>query len=228
LPYFEICFYCAEDTGIIDSTIQDPDLIDGREVANEISLESDCGNFQVNAEDLWYKAGPNMNLVDDSESGEVDKSVQPCSTYTLKPNESLGISRRVTSTSFAGHGMSKRISRTLHDSDIGDSEVRRVHSSSSLQDESTLVYKRIHEEETEEKTPQFDNKILHHNVDDLVYKAFPSDKNLLKSNVMIKWTPPRSPFNLVQEHLHHDPWQLLVATIFLNRTQGKSHNLYSV
>ena len=35
-----------------------------------------------------------------------------------------------------------------------------------------------------------------------------------------KWTPPRSPYNLVQESLFHDPWKLLVATIFLNRTKG--------
>ncbi|XP_006901111.1 PREDICTED: methyl-CpG-binding domain protein 4 [Elephantulus edwardii] len=37
----------------------------------------------------------------------------------------------------------------------------------------------------------------------------------------LKWTPPRSPFNLVQETLFHDPWKLLIATIFLNRTSGK-------
>ncbi|KAL1021516.1 hypothetical protein UPYG_G00014250 [Umbra pygmaea] len=36
-----------------------------------------------------------------------------------------------------------------------------------------------------------------------------------------KWTPPRSPFQLVQETLFHDPWKLLVATIFLNKTSGK-------
>ncbi|KAM9855537.1 methyl-CpG-binding domain protein 4 isoform 2-T2 [Aulostomus maculatus] len=36
-----------------------------------------------------------------------------------------------------------------------------------------------------------------------------------------KWTPPRSSFNLVQETLFHDPWKLLVATIFLNKTSGK-------
>ncbi|XP_072537135.1 methyl-CpG-binding domain protein 4 isoform X2 [Salminus brasiliensis] len=36
-----------------------------------------------------------------------------------------------------------------------------------------------------------------------------------------KWTPPRSPFKLVQETLFHDPWKLLVATIFLNKTSGK-------
>uniref|UniRef100_A0A2C9K4E5 MBD domain-containing protein n=1 Tax=Biomphalaria glabrata TaxID=6526 RepID=A0A2C9K4E5_BIOGL len=33
-----------------------------------------------------------------------------------------------------------------------------------------------------------------------------------------KWIPPRSPFCLVQESLFHDPWKLLVATIFLNKT----------
>ncbi|XP_037121210.1 methyl-CpG-binding domain protein 4 isoform X3 [Syngnathus acus] len=36
-----------------------------------------------------------------------------------------------------------------------------------------------------------------------------------------KWTPPRSPFNLVQEILFHNVWKLLVATIFLNKTRGK-------
>lgn len=32
--------------------------------------------------------------------------------------------------------------------------------------------------------------------------------------------PPRSPYNLIQEDLFHDPWQLLIATIFLNSTSG--------
>ncbi|CAL1526542.1 unnamed protein product [Lymnaea stagnalis] len=36
-----------------------------------------------------------------------------------------------------------------------------------------------------------------------------------------KWIPPRSPFCLVQESLFHDPWKLLVATIFLNKTSGR-------
>ena len=34
------------------------------------------------------------------------------------------------------------------------------------------------------------------------------------------WIPPKSPYNLVQETLFHDPWKLLVATIFLNKTTG--------
>ena len=36
-----------------------------------------------------------------------------------------------------------------------------------------------------------------------------------------KWIPPNSPYSLVQEVLYQDPWKLLVATIFLNRTTGK-------
>lgn len=35
------------------------------------------------------------------------------------------------------------------------------------------------------------------------------------------WIPPKSPFFLVQESLFHDPWKLLVATIFLNKTTGR-------
>jgi len=37
-----------------------------------------------------------------------------------------------------------------------------------------------------------------------------------------KWVPPRSPYNLIQEDLYHNPWQLLIATIFLNCTTGES------
>ncbi|KAL5013983.1 hypothetical protein ScPMuIL_008253 [Solemya velum] len=37
-----------------------------------------------------------------------------------------------------------------------------------------------------------------------------------------KWTPPKSPYGLIQESLFHDPWKLLIATIFLNRTTGKA------
>ena len=36
------------------------------------------------------------------------------------------------------------------------------------------------------------------------------------------FVPPSSPYGLVQEQLHREPWKLLVATIFLNRTTGKS------
>ncbi|KAL3852619.1 hypothetical protein ACJMK2_016237 [Sinanodonta woodiana] len=36
------------------------------------------------------------------------------------------------------------------------------------------------------------------------------------------WTPPKSPFGLIQESLFHDPWKLLIATIFLNKTSGKA------
>ena len=34
------------------------------------------------------------------------------------------------------------------------------------------------------------------------------------------FVPPKSPHGLIQEQLHSEPWKLLVATIFLNRTAG--------
>lgn len=40
------------------------------------------------------------------------------------------------------------------------------------------------------------------------------------------YTPPSSPFNLIQEELHNDPWKVLVSTIFLNRTAGKLKHVY--
>lgn len=36
-----------------------------------------------------------------------------------------------------------------------------------------------------------------------------------------RWSPPVSPFGLIQEKLFKDPWKLLVATIFLNKTNAK-------
>ena len=38
----------------------------------------------------------------------------------------------------------------------------------------------------------------------------------------VKYLPPQSPFNLIQEELFHNPWKLLVATIFLNKTSGRN------
>jgi len=36
-----------------------------------------------------------------------------------------------------------------------------------------------------------------------------------------RWVPPTSPFNLIQEKLYTNPWRLLIATIFLNKTSNK-------
>ncbi|XP_062246903.1 methyl-CpG-binding domain protein 4 [Platichthys flesus] len=52
-------------------------------------------------------------------------------------------------------------------------------------------------------------------------KSFKDGLSPPRRKAFKKWTPPRSPFNLVQETLFHDPWKLLVATIFLNKTSGK-------
>ncbi|XP_077053363.1 uncharacterized protein mbd4 isoform X2 [Siphateles boraxobius] len=66
-----------------------------------------------------------------------------------------------------------------------------------------------------------ENKSLKHT--DCVSPSRNTENNLSrpKRKALKKWTPPRSPFNLVQETLFHDPWKLLVASIFLNKTSGK-------
>ncbi|XP_035864133.1 methyl-CpG-binding domain protein 4 isoform X3 [Sander lucioperca] len=53
------------------------------------------------------------------------------------------------------------------------------------------------------------------------YESSSSSLSPPRRKAFKKWTPPRSPYNLVQETLFHDPWKLLVATIFLNKTSGK-------
>jgi hypothetical protein len=220
---FSLCFYCTGESEIIHNRVQVSDVIDEREVHSEILPEFDCGNFQVNATDMCYKTTP------DSTNEEENKFIQPSSPSSLEHDEALGVSRRVTSAYFAARGVSKRISNTIHDSSVINDLVKRVHNSNLIRSEPTVMYERIHKEEKEEKMPlQFD-KNSKADVNDVVHRVVPYDKNVLKSNLMTKWTPPRSPFNLVQEHLYHDPWQLLVATIFLNRTQGKClYILYSL
>jgi methyl-CpG-binding domain protein 4 len=34
-----------------------------------------------------------------------------------------------------------------------------------------------------------------------------------------RWSPPRSPYDLIQEHLWEDPWKIFVACIFCNLTR---------
>ena len=48
-----------------------------------------------------------------------------------------------------------------------------------------------------------------------------TSKQESRSYSSLNWIPPKSPFNLIQESLFHDPWKLLIATIFLNRTTGR-------
>ena len=35
----------------------------------------------------------------------------------------------------------------------------------------------------------------------------------------MSWSPPKSPFNLIQEQLWQDPWKIFVACIFCNLTR---------
>jgi hypothetical protein len=36
------------------------------------------------------------------------------------------------------------------------------------------------------------------------------------------WVPPQSPFSLIEEQLHDNPWKLLVACMLLNKTTGEA------
>ena len=52
---------------------------------------------------------------------------------------------------------------------------------------------------------------------------FRSEVNIKAKNLKLgktTWIPPKSPYKLVQESLFHNPWKLLIATMFLNRTTG--------
>ena len=40
------------------------------------------------------------------------------------------------------------------------------------------------------------------------------------------WSPPKSPYNLIQEHLWEDPWKVFVACIFCNLTKRTQSEPY--
>lgn len=60
-----------------------------------------------------------------------------------------------------------------------------------------------------------------------VYKKLIKNQNAIhtshyfESTSGYQWIPPRSPYALIQEDLFHNPWQLLIATIFLTKVTGK-------
>lgn len=61
----------------------------------------------------------------------------------------------------------------------------------------------------------------------LVYKSLIKNQNAICTSPYFnmssgtQWIPPRSPYALIQEDLFHNPWQLLIATIFLTKVTGK-------
>lgn len=60
----------------------------------------------------------------------------------------------------------------------------------------------------------------------LVYKNLIKNQNAIQTSRYFdtpsgdQWIPPRSPYALIQEDLFHNPWQLLIATIFLTKVNG--------
>ncbi|XP_050054822.1 methyl-CpG-binding domain protein 4-like [Aphis gossypii] len=61
----------------------------------------------------------------------------------------------------------------------------------------------------------------------LVYKNLIKNQNTIQTSQYFEstydgqWIPPRSPYTLIQEDLFHNPWQLLIATIFLTKVTAK-------
>ncbi|KAE9530713.1 hypothetical protein AGLY_011175 [Aphis glycines] len=61
----------------------------------------------------------------------------------------------------------------------------------------------------------------------LVYKNLIKNQNTIQTSQYFEstydgqWIPPRSPYALIQEDLFHNPWQLLIATIFLTKVTAK-------
>lgn len=61
----------------------------------------------------------------------------------------------------------------------------------------------------------------------MVYKNLIKNQNAICTSSYFdmpsgdQWIPPRSPYALIQEDLFHNPWQLLIATIFLTKVRGK-------
>lgn len=53
------------------------------------------------------------------------------------------------------------------------------------------------------------------------YSENMSAKQLRGKHTQVHYIPPRSPFCLIQEQLYEDPWKLLIACLFLNRTTAK-------
>jgi hypothetical protein len=174
-------------------------------------------NPQDKSEDLCHENIPEVR--EDFQNEVADKLIQP-SSPRLQPN--MGTSRRVTSAYFASNGASKRNSSRRLDSDVRNKRLKSVQSGSFEEGDPTVVCNRTDSEDAEETAPsQIDDTMLKADVSGTVCQSIPFAKNIRQSKLKSKWTPPRSPFNLVQEHLYHDQWQLLVATVFLNRTHGK-------
>lgn len=61
----------------------------------------------------------------------------------------------------------------------------------------------------------------------LIYKNLIKNQNTIRTSHYFdtpsgdQWIPPRSPYSLIQEDLFHNPWQLLIATIFLTKVTGR-------
>ena len=80
----------------------------------------------------------------------------------------------------------------------------------------------IHTESSKESFQSSKSEILDAPTQEKIPEDFQKAPPGLQKFFTLKYTPPKSPFKLIQEELYTDPWQLLVATIFLNKTGGRN------
>uniref|UniRef100_A0A2H6N6K6 Methyl-CpG-binding domain protein 4 n=1 Tax=Micrurus carvalhoi TaxID=3147026 RepID=A0A2H6N6K6_9SAUR len=147
-----------------------------------------------------------------------DKQIEPflehqTSTEILKCTES-SCSRitAATNKNLSGGEMQRNLMASESESEQKASTVD-VTVSQMCREKAFTLAKESHTQRTQverrKTSPYFSRKLI---------KEAPSPP---RRKAFRKWTPPRSPFNLVQETLFHDSWKLLIATIFLNKTSGK-------
>ena len=80
----------------------------------------------------------------------------------------------------------------------------------------------IHTESSKESFQSSKSEILDAPTQEKIPEDFQKAPPGLQKFFTLKYTPPKSPFELIQEELYTDPWKLLVATIFLNKTGGRN------
>ncbi|XP_063436009.1 uncharacterized protein DDB_G0283697-like [Mytilus trossulus] len=119
----------------------------------------------------------------------------------------------VTSPKDNGIASSSSSSFSLHKSPIKNPQPAASDSTTKPEEETNVEEDNSTEQEAEFKPTENE---------EVMSKYFSSGRFMPRPELHrdVKWTPPKSPFNLVQESLYHDPWKLLIGTIFLNRTTG--------
>ncbi|XP_060534219.1 methyl-CpG-binding domain protein 4-like [Cylas formicarius] len=119
----------------------------------------------------------------------------------------------------------KRKKKIIADLDVEETE-RKPAKSDKNESEEDKGGNETEEEEKKIKIEQLDDRRTR--IEKPMDFGSPTDRfwAVKKEFLVPIWVPPKSPHNLLEEDLYYDPWALLVATIFLNKTSCKSARPY--